>query len=154
MIMWNKREIITNSKDILSYFIRSLCQSLFLIGAGIVFAISLSAFIKPELINGLSGNISDPLLIVYAEVIGFISPGPRYIIYPILVKLKDLGIGAAIIIAIISGHVLIEPSTAFIEAGFFGYRFPVKRFIISFIISLFSGILTIILVNYFGWKIL
>ena len=141
-------------RNIVGFFLKSLCQSLFLVGGGIVFAITLSAFITPELINGLTGNIKDPLLIVYAELIGFISPGPRYIIYPILVKLKDLGIGAAIIIALISGHVLIEPATAFIEAGFFGYRFPIKRFIISFIITLFAGILTIILVNYFGWGIL
>lgn len=149
--MINKRRI---TGDKVSFFLKSLCKSLFLVGSGIVFAISLSALITPELINGLTGDINDPLLIIYAETIGFISPGPRYIIYPILVELKDLGIGAAIIIALISGHVLIEPSTAFIEAGFFGYRFAIKRFIISFIITFFAGILTMFLVNYFGWSIL
>ena len=132
-IMWKKNGIITKPRGVVGFFLESLCQSLFLVGAGVVFAINLSAFINLDLINGLTGNINDPLLIVYAEMIGFISPGPRYIIYPILLKLKDFGIGAAVIIALISGHVLIEPTTAFIEAGFFGYRFPVKRFIISFI---------------------
>ena len=140
-------------KAVAHFFLKSLCKSLFLIGAGIIFAISLSAFITTELINGLTGNVNECLLIIYAEMIGFISPGPRYIIYPILVKLKGFGVSAPILIALISGHVLIEPSTVFIEAGFFGYRFPVKRFIISFIVTFFAGILTIVLVN-FGWRIL
>jgi len=146
--------MITKSKDILGLFLKSLCKSLFLVGTCVVFAISLSAFITHDLINGLTANVNNPLLIVYAEMIGFISPGPRYIIYPILVQLKSFGVSPAIIIALISGHVLIEPSTVFIEAGFFGYRFPVKRFAISFIITFFAGILTMILVNYFGLRIL
>jgi uncharacterized membrane protein YraQ (UPF0718 family) len=141
-------------KDIIKHFLKTLLKTLFLVGAGLVFALTLSAFISPEMIDGLKKNISAPLLIVYAELIGFIAPGPRYIIYPILAKLAEFSVGAGVIIALIGGHVLIEPSTAFIEAGFFGYRFPIKRFIVSFIITFIAGMLTVILYNYFGLRIL
>ena len=142
------------AKEITRYFFRKLWRTLFLVSAGLVFAITLSAFISPELIEGLKKNISPPLLIIYAELIGFIAPGPRYIIYPILTKLAEFGVSIGVIIALIGGHVLIEPSTAFIEAGFFGYRFPVKRFIVSFIVTFLAGMLTVILYNYFGLRIL
>lgn len=142
------------AKEIIRVFLGKLLRSLFLVGAGLVFALTLSAFISPELIDGLKKSICAPLLIVYAELIGFIAPGPRYIIYPILAKLIDFGIGAGVIIALISGHVLIEPSTAFVEAGFFGYRFPLKRFIVSFIVTFLAGMLTIILDKYFGLRML
>jgi len=95
----------------------------------------------------LKQKISIPLQIFYAELIGFISPGPRYILYPILATLQELGVGTGIIIALISGHVLIEPSTFFIEIGFFGYRFPVKRFVVSLVITYFAGLVTTILIN-------
>lgn len=146
--------LTAKAKEITSYFFKKLWRTLFLVSAGLVFALTLSAFISPELIDGLKENIHAPLLIVYAELIGFIAPGPRYIIYPILAKLIDFGVGSGVIIALISGHVLIEPSTAFVEAGFFGYRFPLKRFIVSFIVTFLAGMLTIILVNYFGLRIL
>ena len=52
------------------------------------------------------------------------------------------------------GHVLIEPSTSLIEAGFFGWRFPVKRFIVSFIVTFLAGMLTVILEMRWGLDIL
>ena len=83
-----------------------------------LFAITLSSLINIESIALLNKKISLPLQILYAELIGFISPGPRYILYPILIKLQEFGINIGVIIALISGHVLIEPSTVFVEAGF------------------------------------
>ena len=143
-----------NSSDTAAFFRESLTKTLLLVCAGILFAIALSAFVTHDLIDALKQRISDPVLILYAEVIGFISPGPRYIIYPFLVKLKDLGVGAGIIVALISGHVLIEPSTALMEAAFFGYRFPIKRFFISFVLTFLLGLFTLFLTDYVGWRIL
>jgi len=136
------------------FFLGIAVKTFVLTFAGLLFAIALSAFVTHDLINALKQRISDPVLILYAETIGFISPGPRYIIYPLLVKLKDLGIGAGIIVAFISGHVLIEPSTALLEVAFFGYRFPVKRFIISFVLVFLIGLFTVFITDFVGWKIL
>jgi uncharacterized membrane protein YraQ (UPF0718 family) len=135
-------------KEIINYFFKTLWKTLFLVGAGLLFAFALSAFVTPEIIDKLKYQINSPLLIIYAELIGFISPGPRYISYPILVKLKELGVSMGIIITLISAHVLIEPSTFAIEVGLFGYRFPVKRFFISFIITFCVGFLTTNLINF------
>jgi uncharacterized membrane protein YraQ (UPF0718 family) len=111
------------------------------------FALTLGSFLDVNIISSLQNNISSPLQIIYAELIGFISPGPRYILYPILATLKDLGISTGVIIALISGHVLIEPSTFFVESGFFGYRFPLKRLIVAFIITFLTGFATTFIIN-------
>lgn len=139
--------IMPKAKEIRIYFFKKLWRTLFLISAGLLFALTISTFFDTILIEGLKEKINKPLQILYAEIIGFISPGPRYILYPVLLKLKEFGIGTGVIITLISGHVLIEPSTGFVESGFFGYRFPLKRFIVSFIITYFAGLLTIILID-------
>ncbi len=104
-------------------------------------------FLSVNFISNLQNNVATPLQIVYAEIIGFISPGPRYILYPILATLKELGISTGVIIALISGHVLIEPSTFFVESGFFGFRFPLKRFVIAFIITFLAGYITTFIID-------
>lgn len=118
-----------------------------MVSAGLLFALTLGSFIDSNLIDGLKQKISTPLQILYAELIGFISPGPRYIIYPILATLQELSVGTGVIIALISGHVLIEPSTFFVETGFFGFRFPMKRFVVSFVITYFAGFITTVIIN-------
>ena len=146
--------MIMKSKVTGDSFLQSSLKIFFLVCAGILFAIALSAFVTHDLIDALKQKISSPVLILYAEIIGFLSPGPRYIIYPFLVKLKEFGLGAGVIVALISGHVLIEPSTAFMEAAFFGYRFPIKRFFISFVLTFLLGLFTLFLTDYVGWRIL
>ncbi|MDO9578238.1 MAG: hypothetical protein Q7J16_10165 [Candidatus Cloacimonadales bacterium] len=135
-------------KKLYSYFMSKLWRTLFLVCAGVLFAITLSSLINVESINLLQRKIALPLQIFYAELIGFISPGPRYILYPILIKLKDFGVNLGVIIALISGHVLIEPSTFFLEAGFFGWRFPIKRFVVSLIVTFLAGMVTVFLGRY------
>jgi uncharacterized membrane protein YraQ (UPF0718 family) len=128
--------------EVLPFFFKNLARTMFLVGAGTLFALSLSAFITQEMMEGLKRNISMPLQVIYATLIGFLSPEPRYIIYPILAKLREFGVSAGVLIALISGQVLIEPSGFFMEAGFFGWRFPVKRLLVSFILTFGAGILT------------
>lgn len=132
----------------LKYFNQKLWRTLFLVAAGVLFAITISSLINIESVNILKQKVALPIQIVYAELIGFISPGPRYILYPILIKLRDFGMNIGVIIALISGHVLIEPSTVFVEAGFFGYRFPIKRFVVSLIVTFLAGMLSSILGNF------
>ena len=132
-------------KKILLYFNQKLWRTLFLVCAGVLFAVTLSSLINIESVNLLKQKVALPLQILYAELIGFISPGPRYILYPILIKLQEFGVNIGVIIALISGHVLIEPSTVFVEAGFFGYRFPIKRFVVSLIVTFSAGMLSSVL---------
>lgn len=129
-------------------------KSLLLTTAGLAFAISLGAFVGKGLGAELQAKVGSVWLIVTAELVGFISPGPRYVLYPILVKLAEAGVGAGAIVALIGGHVLIEPSTSLVEAGFFGWRFPVKRFVVSFVVTFLAGMLTVILETYCGLAIL
>ena len=142
------------NENILVYLFAMLWKTMFLVGAGLVFAISLSVFIQTESIEWVNENINIAFQIFYAEMIGFIAPGPRYIIYPILVKLVEMGVGSGVIITLIGGHVLIEPSTSLVESGFFGWRFPLKRFLVSFIITYLAGLVTVVLEVYCGLNIL
>ena len=137
-----------------TYTMESFRKTIFLVACGLVFAISLGAFVKEGLGADLEERVGTRWMIVWAELIGFISPGPRYVLYPILVKLAEAGVGAGAIIALIGGHVLIEPSTSLLEGGFFGWRFPVKRFIVSFVITFLAGTLTVLLETHYGLDIL
>ena len=134
-------------KQIVRFFFQRCVRTLILVSAGLLFALTLSSLIDIEIVDHLKRQISKPLLILYAELIGFISPGPRYILYPVLVKLKEFGMDTSILIALISGHVLIEPSTAFMEYGFFGITFPVKRFIVSLVSTYVACLLTLLLMG-------
>ena len=139
-----KRKIV---KEVSGYFFSRLWRTLVLVGAGLFFALTLGSFLDANIVSSLQESIYLPLQILYAEIAGFVSPGPRYILYPILATLKDLGVSTGVIIALISGHVLIEPSTFFVESGFFGYRFPLKRFIVAFIITFLAGFIRTFIIN-------
>jgi uncharacterized membrane protein YraQ (UPF0718 family) len=76
------------------------------------------------------------------------------VLYPVFVELHQSGIGPAILVAFISGHVLIEPATFFVETGFFGWKFPAKRLVVSFIVTVLAGLLTVLAYRYAGWQML
>jgi len=40
------------------------------------------------------------------------------------------------------------------EAGFFGYRFPLKRFLVSLILVFLAVMFTKLLADCFGWRLL
>ncbi len=139
----NKKQL----KNVSNYFFSRLWRTLILVSAGLFFALTLGSFLDVDIVSSLQNSVYLPLQILYAELVGFVSPGPRYILYPILATLKDLGVSTGVIIALISGHVLIEPSTFFVESGFFGFRFPLKRFIVAFIITFLAGFVTTFIIN-------
>ena len=134
-------------KEVVKYLVSRLWRTLLLVSSGILFAIVLGSLIDVEIVAKMQKNISLPFQIIYTESIGFISPGPRYILYPLLAALKESGVNTYIIIVFISSHVLIEPSTFFIESGFFGYRFPLKRFVVAFSITFLAGLATYFLID-------
>jgi len=129
-------------KEIISYFFKRAGRSLLLVGAGLIFALTLGSLINPEAIAQFKAKTPIWQQIFFAESVGFALPGPRYIIYPVLVKLQDFGLDLGVIIALITGHVLIEPATFMIETGFFGIKFPLKRLLIAYVITFLAGIIT------------
>ena len=128
-------------RQMASYFHHAVWRTLFLVAAGVLFAVTLGSLVHLEAVEVLKQRVAVPLQVLYAELLGFIAPGPRYILYPILIKLRDFGVSSGVIIALISGHVLIEPSTVQVEAGFFGIRFPIKRFAVSLVVTFLAGML-------------
>lgn len=81
--------------------------------------------------------------IVKASLIGLITPGPIYVIFPLAGKLKEKKVKPSILIPLITGQSSIGPIRLFIEAGIFGLPFITARLIGAFLISILSGILTV-----------
>lgn len=137
--------------EVFNSYLRLLAKTMFLVGGGLAFALAFGSLLDKEAMLTLKDNVSEPLQVVISALIGFVAPGPRYIIYPVLAKLFEMGLNLAVIYALVVGHVLIEPSTAMLEAGFFGWRFPLKRFTVSLIITLAAAELMLLL-EYAGWS--
>lgn len=146
--------MVATGNNIARQFLRRLSRTVFVVGAGALFAIALGAFIRPDAVAALKARVPYPLRVICAELLAFLSPEPRYMSYPILAKLSHLGVDGGIIIALVSGHVLIEPAASLMEIGFFGYRFPLKRFLVSLILIFFAAMLTRLLMDSFGWRLL
>lgn len=132
----------------------SIARTLFLITGGVLFAAALGSYLSPDWIHSVQQETNSFLLLVYATLGGFAAPGPRYALYPVLARLAKLGLNPALIVALISGHVLIEPSTFLIEIGLFGLRFPLKRFAVSLVVAIAMGLLTMLISQALGWTIL
>ncbi|MFP4459096.1 MAG: hypothetical protein ACLFSQ_05875 [Candidatus Zixiibacteriota bacterium] len=134
-------------KEISDYTLQKLWKTMFLITMGILFATSISAFLNHDMISSIQNDLPFVFRIILAEIIGFIAPGPRFIIYPIMDELISFGVRGYILVALISGHVIIEPVTMFMEFGFFGISFPMKRIAVALVtifgIAFFAWFLTI-----------
>ncbi len=136
--------------EILKSYFKLLAKTMFLVGGGLAFALAFGSLLDNDSMLTLKNSIAEPLQVVISALMGFVAPGPRYIIYPLLAKLFEMGMSLAVIYALVVGHVLIEPSTAMLEGGFFGWRFPVKRFAVSLVITLLAAEL-LLLLDYAGW---
>ena len=136
--------------EVLKSYFRLLGKTMFLVGGGLAFALAFGSLLNNESMLTLKNSIAEPLQIVVSALIGFVAPGPRYIIYPLLAKLFEMGLSLSVIYALVVGHVLIEPSTAMLESGFFGWRFPLKRFAVSLVITLAAAELMLLL-DYMDW---
>ena len=136
--------------EVYQYTLQKLLKTMFLITMGIIFATSISAFISKDMIVSLQNEMPVVFRIMLAEIIGFIAPGPRFIIYPVIAELISYGVKSYVLVALISGHVIIEPLTMFLEAGFFGILFPIKRIIVAFITIFMVAILAWFLTSVVG----
>jgi uncharacterized membrane protein YraQ (UPF0718 family) len=78
---------------------------------------------------------------LYAGILGIITPGPVYAIYPIIFALKKKGAQNAILVSYITGQTLIGPARIPLEADLLGSRFFLYRVLLTLIMAPLAGIL-------------
>ncbi|MCA9734066.1 MAG: permease [Deferribacteres bacterium] len=76
-----------------------------------------------------------------ATLLGILTPGPVYAIYPIVVLLKKEGINNAILVSYITGQTIVGPARIPFEVGLFGLNFFIYRVILSLAMGVAAGFL-------------
>lgn len=83
--------------------------------------------------------------LLYATVLGILTPGPVYAIYPIVLALKQKGVKNTILVSYITGQTIIGPARIPFEVGLFGLDFFVYRFLLAVPMGVFAGLLYMLL---------
>lgn len=101
-------------------------------------------YLMPEdfAIRRLGGNKARYL--VYATLLGIVTPGPVYAVYPIVLALKKKGVQNQVLVSYITGQTIIGPARLPLEAGLFGLTFFVYRLIIAIGMGTAAGLLYIL----------
>ncbi len=81
----------------------------------------------------------------YATLLGILTPGPVYAIYPVVLALKKKGIQNPIIVSYITGQTIIGPARVPFEVGLFGIKFFAYRLMLSVIMGPLAGLLYIMI---------
>ena len=110
------------------------------------FAIAISTaihFLIPE--DLAEKHLKDNKLIhlFYATLLGVLTPGPVYAIYPIVLELRRKGVGNAILVAYLTGQTIIGPARAPFEIGLFGWKFYLYRILLALMMGPLAGVLFI-----------
>jgi uncharacterized membrane protein YraQ (UPF0718 family) len=79
----------------------------------------------------------------YATLLGILTPGPVYAIYPIVVVLKKKKVQNPIIVSYITGQTIIGPARVPLEVGLLGFDFFIYRIVFSLIMGPLAGLLYI-----------
>jgi uncharacterized membrane protein YraQ (UPF0718 family) len=87
--------------------------------------------------------------LLYAGILGILTPGPLYAIYPIVLALKAKGIRNAILVSYITGQAIIGPARTPFEVGLFGIDFFAYRLLLSLVMAPLAGMLYILLSRFF-----
>lgn len=77
----------------------------------------------------------------YATLLGVLTPGPVYAIYPIVLVLRTKGIRNEILVAYLTGQTIIGPARAPFEIGFFGLKFFLYRILLALVMGPMAGFL-------------
>ena len=79
--------------------------------------------------------------LLYATVLGVITPGPVYAMYPIVFSLKKKGIQNHILVSYITGQTMVGPARISLEIGLLGFNFFIWRVILSLFMGTLAGFL-------------
>jgi uncharacterized membrane protein YraQ (UPF0718 family) len=85
------------------------------------------------------------LNLFYATLLGTITPGPVYAIYPIVLTLRRKGVSNPMLVAYLTGQTIIGPARAAFEVGFFGLKFYLFRIVLALLMGPLAGVLFIAL---------
>ncbi|MDP8204049.1 MAG: permease [Candidatus Tenebribacter mawsonii] len=109
-------------------------------------------FLIPE--NFAEKHLRDNKLshLFYATLLGVLTPGPVYAIYPIVIVLKKKGIKNPILVAFLTGQTIIGPARAPFEIGFFGLKFYIYRILLALIMGPIAALLFIFLSKFWPDK--
>jgi len=81
----------------------------------------------------------------FATILGILTPGPVYAIYPIVLVLKKKGIKNPLLVSYLTGQTIIGPARIPFELGFFGLKFFLYRILLSIFMGPLAGLLYIAL---------
>jgi len=76
-----------------------------------------------------------------ASILGILTPGPVFAIYPIIMVMKKKGVPNSILISYLTGQTVVGPARAPFEIGFFGIKFFALRIALVLVLGPLSGIL-------------
>lgn len=83
--------------------------------------------------------------LVYATILGILTPGPVYAIYPIVLALRKKGVENPILVSYITGQTIIGPARIPFEVGLFGLDFFAYRLILAVPMGVLAGLFYVLL---------
>lgn len=111
----------------------------------------LYVLIDPSFIREYLSESSLMFGIILATILGYLFPGPRYIIYPIAQFLLEKGAAVSVVLVLIFSQQLIDvPDGMFIEIKMFGWRFFIIRLIVSTVLCIIAGLLGQVIITSLG----
>lgn len=112
--------------------------------AAVLVSVGIHYLIAPAFVERhLQGNKLRYL--VYATLLGIVTPGPVYALYPVMLALRKKGVQNPVLVSFITGQTLIGPARAPLEIGLFGVTFFAYRLALAVVIGPLAGLLYILL---------
>jgi uncharacterized membrane protein YraQ (UPF0718 family) len=106
-------------------------------------SVAIHYLVWPEFVQRrLQGNRFRYL--VLAGMLGILTPGPVYAVYPIVLALKHKGVQNPILVSYITGQTIIGPARVPFEVGLFGIDFFAFRLFLAVLMAPAAGLLYIL----------
>ena len=131
-----------NFFELISSNMEVIIKIIYLTGFAIVISTVIHFLIPEDLAEKHLKN-NKLIYLFYASLLGILTPGPIYAIYPIVLELRRKGVGNAILVAYLTGQTIIGPARAPFEIGFFGLKFYLYRILLALMMGPMAGILFI-----------
>ncbi|HUX99560.1 MAG TPA: permease [Candidatus Deferrimicrobium sp.] len=80
--------------------------------------------------------------LIFITVLGVITPGPIFAMFPIVLVLKRKGVEAHFIVAFIAGQTMMGPMRIPLEIYYLGISFLIVRAILAILMGIVSGLIT------------
>ena len=110
----------------------------------VIISVAVNFLVPPDFAEKhLAGGKAKHL--VYATILGILTPGPVYAIYPIVFALKKKGVENSILVSYITGQTIMGPARVPLEIGVMGLRFFLYRLLLSLLMGPLAGLLYMIM---------